>query len=181
MYITIKKADKNTIYQAKDLSKKSRLIVKNGKVVELGIYRPIYIKNLKKVFVAINDKNRVVGAIKVSDFKQEDYEDFCASPDENPKLIGKICVDKNFRGNHIASQLIEFVKAQYQDSNLYAEVLLKPTENTPSLNAFKNQGFEIFREFVWYHKNFKATFTWGFLKYKNKKRKIGNENNKKHS
>ena len=164
MNIIISIATKENIDEAIKLSKLSRLIVKNGKVEKLGIYKPIYKKNLKNIYVATDENGRVIAAVEVNLLKKEDYEIYETNLQEKPIMIGKFCVDESFRKKHIASRLIEKIKQDFKECVLYAEVLLAPTENTPSLKMMLANGFKIYKNIDWYHKDFDATFTWGFLK-----------------
>lgn len=163
--VKIAPADERTILKAVDLSQKTKMEVQDKKVLSLGIHHPISKDEIKHIFVALDKNGEVVGALKAEKVLEDDLDWFEVDDENNAIEISKVCVDEKFRGKHIASEMLEYVKKHFPNSNLYADVLQKPIENTASEKAFYRSGFEKIKQKKWHHKDFDATFVWGIFKY----------------
>lgn len=158
-------ADERTILKVIELSKKTKMEVRDKKVLSLGIHHPISKEEMKHILVAVDKNGEVVGALKAERVPEDNFDWFEVGDENEPIEISKVCVDEKFRGRHIASEMLEYVKRLFPNSNLYADVLQKPIENTASERAFFRSGFEKIKQKRWFHKDFDTTFVWGIFKY----------------
>lgn len=163
--IKIASADESLILKATELSQRTKMEVRDKKVLSLGIHHPISKGEIKHIFVAVDKNGEVVGALKAERVPEDDFDWFEVGEESELIEISKVCVDEKFRGKHIASEMLEYVKRLFPNSNLYADVLQKPIENTASEKAFFRSGFEKIKQKRWFHKDFNATFVWGIFRF----------------
>ena len=165
MNISIKIANKNELEEAISLSE--MYCYKNTPDKSHGFtLKPINESYLGSVYVAkINEK--VIGTACATDFSEEDYKRYDVSSNFECKEVGKVTVDKNYRGMGIGKKIIEFILKKFSNINFYATIMEKPVENKPSKRLFESLGFKCYKIINLFHDDLDLKEEVGLYVYNN--------------
>jgi len=142
MNIKVVKADERNIQQAILLSEKSVVMCENGIPIKSGIFSPLTYEDLPYVFVALNQKQEVIGVIKAKKMTSKvEFSWFGVSEKEDAVILQKICVRDDMKRKHIASEILNYIKKIFTNSSLYADIMVEPIKNEPSIATFVANGF----------------------------------------
>ena len=151
MNIDVKVANENELKDAILLSEK--YCYKNTPDKNHGFtLKPIDKNYLRYVYIGkINEK--IVGVACATDFSKENFKRYAVNDNSKCKEIGKVAVDKDYRGMNVASSILKFILKQFPNVNFYATIMEKPVENKASKALFESLGFKRYKIINLFHKS----------------------------
>lgn len=136
---------------------------KNGEII-LGIANPINNKDLFNLFVC-RLENKIVAACVIYKIDDKEKIKWFEIKNDKPCIeIGKICVDSDYRGSGIASEMIKYVKNHFKNYNIYADILYSPVRNIPSEKLFEKNGFVKYNIKDWKNERLNIDAKWTLYK-----------------
>ena len=160
--IEYRKAADSEYTQILELAKKysyNNLLNKEGGFV----INPLEEKYLKDTYVAIQE-GKVLGMVSVRELSDADYDFFDVSRNEICRMIDKLVVEEDYRGQGIASNLLQYVVGKYLNNTLYAGVMCSPYKHDKAAFVCQNIGFEKYFEKELQNAEIGQLVSWALLK-----------------